>query len=104
MFDEMFGDMEEQSKLLKEKLAGIQLKTSSGGGLVQVTGNAAREVTAVKISPDLLQVEEAEQLEDLLVIAINELLGKASEAEVKATEEMMRDLLPGLGGLGNLLG
>ncbi len=104
MFDDMFGDMEEQSNVLKEKLLQIKLNASAGGGLVMIAGNAAREVTAVKIAPKLLQEDEAEQLEDLLIIAINELAEKASRAEMEATKEVMKDMLPGLGDLGNLFG
>lgn len=99
MFENMLGDMEAQSQALKQKLAEISLSASAGGGLVQITGNAAREITAIKISPDLLQPSEAEALEDLLIVAFNELVQQASAAEAKAGEEMMRDMLPGFGDL-----
>ncbi len=101
MFD-MFGNLEEQQKAMREKLDQIILNHSSPDGKISIQMNANRELLDVSIAPELLAEGDAEQIEDLLLITINE---ANKQAEVKAEAEMRKqisDLLPG--GLGSLFG
>lgn len=105
MFGDMLGNMEEKQKALKERLATLEVKAEAGDGLVQVVGNGNREITNIQIHTEDLSSLEKEELEDLLVIAINRVLEQALEKEAAAQQELIKDLMPpGLGGLGNLFG
>lgn len=101
MFD-MFGNIEEQQKAIREKLEQEILEHASADGKVRIRMNANRRVLDITIAPELVEEGDAEQIEDLLLIVINE---ASQEAEVKAEAEMRKqisDLLPG--GLGSLFG
>ena len=102
MFGNLFGDMEEMQRRMQEKLALIEAEAEAGDGAVKVTANGNREVVNIRISPELLKSGDPEELEDLLVVAINRALADASEKGGAESQKMMKDLLPP--GMEDLLG
>lgn len=101
----MFGNMEEQQKMLKEKLSSIVIETEAGDGAVKVTANANREILNIAIDKTTIDLEDLEQLEDLLLVAINRAIEKASLTEAEAAQNLLKDMLPpGLGNLTDLFG
>jgi len=100
MLEGLFGNMEEQQKELRKKLAGIRVEAEVEHGAIAVEANANRELTRITIQPELLNAEEAERLEDLLLVAINRALEKAAEKEQDEVQKGLKDMLPpGLDGL-----
>lgn len=98
MFGDMKGQMEEMQSQMKEKLRTEMVIGEAGDGLVKVTANGAREITNVKVDPSLL--DDAEALEDLLVVATNRALELAAEKEAAESQSMLQNMLPGgLGGM-----
>lgn len=105
MFGDLLGNMEEKQKAMKEKLNTIILTEEVNDGAIQVTANANREITNISIKKEAIDLEDMEQLEDLLMVAINRVLEKAAEQEAIESQKMMKDMMPpGLGGLGDLFG
>lgn len=99
------GDMQEKQKAMKEKLATITVEAEAGNGAVKIKANANKEILNISINKEDLQTDDMEELEDLLLIAVNEVLAKAMEKEQSETQDMIKDMLPpGMGGLGNLFG
>ena len=84
----MQRQMEETTKELETK----EYTASSGGGAVSVTVSGKKEVTAVKISPEAVDPDDVEMLEDLVMAAANEALRMAEEAN----SEMMGKMTGGL--------
>lgn len=100
MFGDLFGQMEEQQKALREKLSTIPVEAEAGDGAVKITANAAREITNIKIDPAVLDPEDPEQLEDLLLVAINRVLEKAAVKEAAESQKLISNMLPpGMEGL-----
>jgi len=105
MFGDLLGNMEEQQKQMQEKLGAIIIETEAGDGLVKVTATANKEITNISISPDIVDKEDVEQVEDLVLIAVNRAIAQAVATEAAETEEMMKNMMPpGLGGLSGLFG
>ena len=99
----MFGDMEEKQKMLKVKLAEIMVDAESGDGAIKVRANANRELVNISIDPSIIDPEDSEQLEDLLLVAINRVIQLAGEKEAEEAQKLIQDMLPpGLGGLSDL--
>jgi hypothetical protein len=98
----MFGKLGEAKKMAEEmkiKLAAISVEGTSENGKIKVRANGNKEILAVEIAPELMNIDKKEELEDLLVIAIARAMEQAnavSEAEMKA---MMGSMMPGLGNL-----
>ena len=81
----MQKQMEEQAK---------EFTASAGGGAVGVTVTGKRELKAIRISPDAVDPEDVEMLQDMIVAAVNEAL-RQMEAENQA---IMGKLTGGFGG------
>ena len=89
----MQRQMEENQKALEEK----EFSATAGGGAVEVTVSGKKVVTKVKLDKDAVDPDDVEMLEDLIMAATNEALGKADEASTAAMSSMTRGL--NLGGL-----
>ena len=89
----MFGQIEEMQKQLQAKLAAIVIDGTSGDGKIKVQVSAVRELKNIQIDPSLL-TGDAEELEDLLLVAINRTMEKAAEKAEAETKSMMSGLLP----------
>ena len=73
------GNMEEQQKALQAKLAQIIVKAESGDGSIKVEATATREIVNISIDKSKVNTDDLEEIEDLLVVAINRAIAKAAE-------------------------
>ena len=88
-----------QAQLLKaqEELAILTVEGSSGGGAVKVIMNGQQQVQSVKISPEVVNPQEVEMLEDLVLSAVTDASAKAQEAAQKKMGGLTGGLkIPGL--------
>ena len=94
------GNMEAQQEAMRKKLATIELEAEAGDGAVVVTGTAAREITGIKFDPEKVDLTDADQLEDLLILAMNGFMEMIAEVEGEESQKMINDMLPpGLAGM-----
>ena len=80
---------EMQAKMMKaqEELATKEVEATAGGGAVTVRMNGKQDVISVKISPEVVDPQEVEMLEDLMVAAYREAKKKAEDL---AKEELSK--------------
>ena len=86
----MQRQMEETTKELETK----EYTATAGGGAVSVTVSGKKEVTAVKLTEEVVDPDDIEMLEDLIVAATNEALRKMEED----SQSKMGKITGGLGG------
>jgi hypothetical protein len=82
---------------VQEELANTVVEGTSGGGAVTVAVNGDFKVTKVTLKPEAVDPDDSETLEDLLVVALNDALGKVqalSSSKMGALAGGMR--IPGL--------
>jgi DNA-binding YbaB/EbfC family protein len=100
MFGDMLGKLQEAQQKMQEgrqKLAAVIIEGEAGNGLVKVSVTGNREVKAISIDNQLMAPDKKEELEDLLITALNRALKNAEQA----WEDEMKGLAGGmLGGLG----
>ncbi len=88
-------EMQAQMAKAQEELASERVEASAGGGMVRVTASGSGEIVSVSISPQAIDPEDPEMLEDLVLAAVNEALRNA--------QNLMQSKLGGaVGGLGAL--
>lgn len=87
--------MQRQMEEGQKELEGKEFTASSGGGAVEVVVNGKREVLSVKLSPEVVDPEDIEMLQDLITAAANEALRQVEEASA----QLMGKMTGGLGGL-----
>jgi DNA-binding YbaB/EbfC family protein len=98
MFDKL---MEAQQKAgeVKKRLDAITVSGTVEGGKITVSANANKVIQSVSIDPEFLKIADKEELEELLVTAINKAMEQAdnvSQSEMAAITQSM------LGGFGNM--
>ena len=86
----MQRQMEESQKELETK----EFTAKAGGGAVEVTLTGAKEVTKVIIDKDAVDPDETEMLQDMIMVAVNDALHQAEEANAA----IMGKMTGGLGG------
>ena len=72
----------------------IEVEAGDGAVIVQITGEL--KIKSVKINPDIVDLDNIEQLEHWIQIAVRDGLAKAQEVAA----ETMKPLMGGLGNLG----
>ena len=82
---------EQMQKKMQEEIAQIRVEASAGGGMVTIKMDGKKNVTAVKIDPEV--AGDVEMLQDMVLAAIN-------EAAKKVDEEIQGKMGGLLGGLG----
>jgi DNA-binding YbaB/EbfC family protein len=71
--------MQQQMTKMQEDLGNEQVEGVAGGGTVKVMVNGKQEVVSIKISPEAVDPQDVEMLEDLILAAINNAREKANE-------------------------
>ena len=86
----------------QEALGEETVEASVGGGMVTAVVSGTGDLKKISISPDVVDPDDVEMLEDLVVAAVVEATRMAQEL----AQERMGGLTAGLdvGGLGGLLG
>lgn len=72
--------MQKQMQDMQEELESKEYNATSGGGAVKVTITGKKEVKSIEISPDVVDPDDVEMLQDLVITAVNEALRQAEEA------------------------
>ena len=88
-----------QSQLAKaqEELGNITVEASTGGGAVKVCVNGHQKIQSVEISPEVINPDDAELLQDLVLTAVSEAIAKSQEAAAKHLGGLTGGLkIPGL--------
>ncbi|MCX7831462.1 MAG: YbaB/EbfC family nucleoid-associated protein [Actinobacteria bacterium] len=80
---------------LQEEIVKMEFESTAGGGVVKAVVNGSGQLISIKIDPEILKDIEAEELEDMILAAVNE----ASEKARSYMEARMAELTGGLGGL-----
>jgi len=89
--------MQEEMARVQEEVENSTFSASVGGGAVTAECNGKQELLGIKISPEVIDPEDAEMLEDLVLAAVNETLSRAREAMEQGMEQAKGGLnIPGM--------
>jgi DNA-binding protein YbaB len=84
---------------VKKKLDAIIVTGIAEGGKISVNANGNKVVQSVVIDDTFFKEADKEQLEELLVIAINKTMEQADNLSQGEMTAMTKEMLGGLGGL-----
>ncbi len=90
--------MQQNMMKAQEELAEERIQGTSGGGMVTVTVTGQSDIVGITISPDAVDPEDVEMLEDMILAAINDAVEKSREL---ASKRMGGLGMPG--GLGGMM-
>ena len=80
----MQRQMEESQKELETK----EFIGTAGGGAVEAKVNGSKEILGIKLDPEIVDPEDIETLQDSIVAALNEAMGKADDASAALMGKM----------------
>ena len=85
--------LQQDLKTAQEELGKLRLEASAGGGAVTAVANGSGDLLELRISPEAVNPDDVEMLQDLVLAAVREALEKARGAQ----EEKMGGMTGGLG-------
>jgi DNA-binding YbaB/EbfC family protein len=87
--------MQEQLAKAQADIAERRFEGTAGGGMVKAVVTGGPELVELEISPEVVDPDDIEMLQDLVIAAVRQAMEKA----VKTTNEELGGLTGGLGGL-----
>lgn len=88
-----------QAKMMKaqEELGKATVEVTAGGGAIKIVINGHQQFQSVQISPEVVNPEEVEFLQDLVLAACNEAVQKSQEMTAQSMSKLTGGLkIPGL--------
>ena len=84
--------MQQDMAALQDDLEQREFTGTAGDDSVTVTVDGKHTVKSITVKPEIIDPEDAEMLEDLLTVAVNEAIGKA----IKTSEDEMGAITGGM--------
>ena len=89
--------MQKQMEEAQENLKNISMEVSAGGGAIKVTINGEKQITDLVISPDVVDPDDVEMLQDLVISAVNEAIRQVEDASNSQMSKITGGMnMPGL--------
>jgi DNA-binding protein YbaB len=98
MFDKLL-QAQQMAEEIKKRLDNISVSAEVEGGKIKIISTANKRITGISIDADLLGSANQEELEELLVTAINKVLEQAENVNQTEMQAATRNMMGGLGGL-----
>ena len=70
---------QEEREALAAELEEREYDVTAGGGAVSLKISGARRVTDIKIDPEIIDPDDPETLQDILIAAVNEGIGRVED-------------------------
>ncbi len=75
--------MQKQMESIQTELEDKNLEITSGGGAVKIVINGKKQVKEITISPEVVDPDDVEMLQDLIMTAVNEAVRQADDMYAK---------------------
>jgi nucleoid-associated protein EbfC len=94
---QMLAQFRQVQETLEKRIGEISVEASSGGGMIRVRMNGQKQLTDVRIEPEVFKSKDQEMLQELLLAAVN-------EATRRVDEELSRQMKDLTGGMSGVMG
>lgn len=101
MFDKLF-EAQQKADEMKKRLDSISVKGEAENGAIEVVASANKTIKSIAINEEFFKEADKEQIEELLVVALNKAFEQADNITQSETAAMTQEMLGGMGGLGAL--
>ena len=91
------NQMQNRMKKVQEELAQRTYEGRAGGGGITVTVNGEYLITSMKLDPELIKSGDADMIQDMVMLAVNDAVKLAKETSSKEMEKVTGGFnMPGL--------
>lgn len=98
MFDKLMAAQQKADEI-KKRLDTVSVFGEVEGGAIRVTATANKAITTITIDEDFLKTADKEELEELMITAVNKALIQAEQVSAAEMQSATKDMLGGLGGM-----
>ena len=95
---QLLSQFRQMQENLQKQVDSVSVEASAGGGMVVVKMNGQKQVTDVRIEPEVFSSKDAELVQDLVRAAVNEAVRRVDE-ELATQMKGLAGGLPGIAGL-----
>ena len=95
---QILSQFRQMQETLQKQVDAVHVEASAGGGMVNVRMNGQKQVTQVRIDPEVFAGKDQEMLQDLIAAAVND----ASRRVDEELANQMKNLAGGLPGVAGL--
>jgi DNA-binding YbaB/EbfC family protein len=89
--------MQQDMAKLQDELQERTVEATAGGGVVKVVASGKKQIVSIEISPEAVDPDDVEMLQDLVMAATNEALQKAEDMVAEEMGKLTGGLnMPGL--------
>lgn len=98
MFDKLF-EVQQKAGEVKKRLDAITVTGSVEGGKINVTATGNKIIQSITIDADFYKDADKEEIEELLVTAINKAMEQADNVSQSEMAAITKDMLGGMGSM-----
>ena len=98
MFDKLFA-AQQKAEEIKKRLDTISVFGEVENGAIKITATANKAITGVSIDEEFYKQADKEEIEELLLTAINKALAQADQVSATEMQAATQSMLGGLGGM-----
>jgi DNA-binding YbaB/EbfC family protein len=95
---QMLSQFRQVQEKLEKQIDELSVEASAGGGMVVVKMNGQKQLTEVRIEPDIFKTKDQEMLQELVLAAVNDAVRRVDEELSK----QVRDITGGMSGIAGL--
>ena len=95
---QMLSQFRQVQEKLEKQIDELSVEASAGGGMVVVKMNGQKQLTDVRIEPDIFKAKDQEMLQELVLAAVNDAARRVDDELSK----QMREIGGGISGLPGL--
>ncbi len=102
MMGDMMDNLRKNQEMVEARLKEIRVNGEAGDGAIKVEADGKGEILNISINPDKIDMQDTDNLEDLLLVAVNRAIALAQKSQETEAQKSLNSLIPG--GLGGLFG
>src|SRR5450755_2059372 len=95
---QMLSQFRQVQETLEKRIGELSIEASAGGGMVSVKMNGQKQLTEVRIEPDIFKSKDQEMLQELVLAAVNDATRRVDEELSKQVKDLAGGV-PGMMGL-----
>jgi DNA-binding YbaB/EbfC family protein len=95
---QMLTQFRQMQESLQKQVETVHVEASAGGGMVVVKMDGQKQITEVRIEPEIFKNKDQEMLQDLIRAAVNEASRRVDE-ELASQMKNLAGGVPGIAGL-----
>ena len=94
---QMLSQFRQVQEKLEKQIDELSVEASAGGGMVSVKMNGQKQLTEVRIEPDVFKGKDQEMLQELILAAVNEATRRVDEEMSKQVKSLTGSMPEAMG-------